>query len=69
MGRVREGSRWGLPWLHDPEAKGEGGIGASGLEEVIQKLVFHRRDGEVAPARGAGAPPGWEQAATGEIVP
>ena len=37
MGRVREGSRWGLPWLHDPEAKGEGGIGASELEEVIQR--------------------------------
>ena len=48
MGRVREGSRWGLPWLHDPEAKGEGGIGTSELEEVIEKLLFHRRDGEVA---------------------
>lgn len=26
------------------------------MEEVIQKLFFHRRDGEVAPARGAGVP-------------
>ena len=69
MGRVREGSRWGLPWLHDPEAKGEGGIGTSELEEVIEKLLFHRRDGEVAPAQGAGASPGWEQAATGGIGP